>query len=218
MEMVPQTQAPGDTSWHAVDSATGPAQTHHTVVVKNGDRCGWSRLVAYWVHWRPQWRWHCLHKRRKILYTHARARAHAHTHTHTFNGSFSGSTQVSRYQKGKTNLHFNDARDSEWQWHQLGHVQVWTLLQTDNYASAPLLNFLQAGCPSCHPTNSVKALKAQALKAQRRKTVEAFLLFFCWFSAKPGIVGLSFFFADYLSMRYTHHAEIFKMASHFAQG
>jgi len=50
--------------------------------------------------------------------------ARTHTHTHTFNGSFSGSTQVSRYQKGKTNLHFNEARDSEWQWHQLGHVQV----------------------------------------------------------------------------------------------
>jgi len=31
MEMVPQTQAPGDISWHAVDSATGPAQSHHTV-------------------------------------------------------------------------------------------------------------------------------------------------------------------------------------------
>jgi len=27
---------------------------------------------------------------------------------------------VSWYQKGKTNLDFNEARDSEWQWHQLG--------------------------------------------------------------------------------------------------
>jgi len=27
---------------------------------------------------------------------------------------------VSRYQKGKTNLNFTEARDSEWQWHQLG--------------------------------------------------------------------------------------------------
>jgi len=27
---------------------------------------------------------------------------------------------VSRYQKGKTNLDFTGARDSEWQWHQLG--------------------------------------------------------------------------------------------------
>jgi len=45
-------------------------------------------------------------------------------HTHPFNGPFSGITQVSRYQKGKTNLDFTEARDSEWQWHQLGHMQV----------------------------------------------------------------------------------------------
>jgi len=42
---------------------------------------------------------------------------------------------VSRYQKGKTNLDFTEARDSEWQWHQLCHMQVCTLLQTDNHAS-----------------------------------------------------------------------------------
>ena len=46
------------------------------------------------------------------------------THTHPFNGLFSRTTWVSRYQKGKTNLDFNEARDSEWQWHQLGHMQV----------------------------------------------------------------------------------------------
>ena len=28
---------------------------------------------------------------------------------------------VGQYQKGKTNLDFTEARDSEWQWHQLGH-------------------------------------------------------------------------------------------------
>jgi len=38
---------------------------------------------------------------------------------------------VSQYQKGKTNLDFAEARDSEWQWHQLGHVQVCTSLQTE---------------------------------------------------------------------------------------
>jgi len=65
---------------------------------------------------------------------------------------------VSRYQKGKTNLDFTGATDSEW---QLGHMQVCTSLQTDNHASTPpLKSFLQAGCPSCRPTNSVKALKA----------------------------------------------------------
>jgi len=67
---------------------------------------------------------------------------------------------VSRYQKGKTNLDFTEARAREWQWHQLGHMQVCILLQTDNYTSTPPLSFLQAGCPSGRPTNGVKALKA----------------------------------------------------------
>jgi len=34
---------------------------------------------------------------------------------------------VSKYQKGKTNADFTEATDSEWQWHQLGHMQVWHL-------------------------------------------------------------------------------------------
>jgi len=69
---------------------------------------------------------------------------------------------VSQYQKGKTNLDFTEARDSEWQWqwHQLGHMQVCTSLQTDNLASTHQSVFFQAACPSCRPTNSVKALKA----------------------------------------------------------
>ena len=71
---------------------------------------------------------------------------------------------MGRYQKGKTNLDFTEARDSEWQWHQLGHMQVCTSLQTDNHASTSPLSFLQAGCPSCHPTNSVKALKVTAFR------------------------------------------------------
>ena len=49
-----------------------------------------------------------------------------HTHAHPFNGPLSGTTRVSRYQKGKTNLDFTEARVSEWQWHQLGHMQVCT--------------------------------------------------------------------------------------------
>jgi len=81
-----------------------------------------------------------------------------HMHSHF------GTTRVSRYQKGKTNLEFTEARDSEWQWHQLGHMQVCTSLQTDNHASTPPLSFLQAGCPSCHPTNSIKALKTNINK------------------------------------------------------
>jgi len=48
---------------------------------------------------------------------------------------------VGRYQKGKTNLDFTGARDSEWQWHQLGHMQVRITLQTDNHTSTPPLSF-----------------------------------------------------------------------------
>jgi len=69
---------------------------------------------------------------------------------------------VSRYQKGKTNLDFIEARDGEWQWHKMGHMQVCISLQTDSHASTSPLSFLQAGYPSCRPTNSVKALKALA--------------------------------------------------------
>jgi len=32
-------------------------------------------------------------------------------------------------------------------------MEVCTLLQTENHASTPPLCFLQAGCPSCRPTN-----------------------------------------------------------------
>jgi len=39
-------------------------------------------------------------------------------------------------------------------------MQVCSLFQTDNHASTSPLSFLQAGCPSCRPANSVKALKA----------------------------------------------------------
>jgi len=47
-------------------------------------------------------------------------------------------------------------------------MQVCTSLQTDNHTSTPPLSFLQAGCPSCRPTNSDKALKAnKALKAKK---------------------------------------------------
>jgi len=55
--------------------------------------------------------------------------------THTpFIGPLSWTTWVSQYQKGKTNLDFTEARDSEWQWHQLGHMQVCTMLQADNHS------------------------------------------------------------------------------------
>jgi len=58
---------------------------------------------------------------------------------------------VSQYQKGKTNLDFTEVRDNEWQWHQLGHVQVCTLLQTENHASTPPLSFFTGQMPFLPP-------------------------------------------------------------------
>ena len=78
-------------------------------------------------------------------------RGHTHTHTHPFNGPFSLTTQVGRYQKDKTNLDFTEARDSEWQWHQLGRVQVCTSLQTDNHASTSPLSFFTGRMPFLPP-------------------------------------------------------------------
>jgi len=46
---------------------------------------------------------------------------------HPFNCLFSRTTWVSRYQKGKTSLDLNEARDDGvlgWQWHQLDHMQT----------------------------------------------------------------------------------------------
>ena len=76
--------------------------------------------------------------------------------THPFNGPLSGTIRVSRYQKGKTNLDFTEARDSEWQWNPLGHMQVCTSLQTDNHTSTPPLSFFYRpdALPAAQPTVS----------------------------------------------------------------
>ena len=79
-----------------------------------------------------------------------------HTHTHPFKGPFFGTTQVSRHQKGKANVDFTEARDSEWQWHQLGHMQVCISLQKDNHASTPPLKvfYRSDALPAAQPTAS----------------------------------------------------------------
>jgi len=63
---------------------------------------------------------------------------------------------VSRYQKGKTNLDFTETRDSEWQWRQLGHMQVCTSLQTDNHASTSPLSFFTDRMPFLPPSQSTE--------------------------------------------------------------
>ena len=91
---------------------------------------------------------------------------------HPFNGPFSGTIQVSWYQKGKTNLDFTEARDSEWQWHQLGHMQVCISLQTDNHASAstPPLSFFTGRMPFLSPNQQCQSTEGKLLKCKMKIT------------------------------------------------
>ena len=106
----------------------------------------------------------CRHVNELLQYTSTQAHTHkhAHTHTHTFNGPFSGTTQVSRYQKGKTNLDFTEARDSEWQWNLLDHMQVCTSLQTDKHASTPPLSFFTGRMPFLSPNQQCQSTEGKS--------------------------------------------------------
>jgi len=87
---------------------------------------------------------------------------HRHTHHYTHihrllllqhlsNGLFSRTTSVSQYQKGKTTLDLNEARDDAvfgWQWHQLDYMQtICTSLQTDNNNNISSLNVYRPDAP-----------------------------------------------------------------------
>jgi len=79
--------------------------------------CTWINLLWLWKS--PH-----IHARHYHIFCRMPTHTHARTHTHPFNGPFFRTTRVGRYQKSKTHLDFTEARDSEWQWHQLGHMQV----------------------------------------------------------------------------------------------
>ena len=95
----------------------------------------------------------------KYTRTHActHAQTHTHTHTHTLNGPLSRTTQVSRYQKGKPIWILLKQKTAS------GSSISYAICKSAPHSrqiTMPPLSFLKAGCPSCHPTNSVTALKA----------------------------------------------------------
>jgi len=66
---------------------------------------------------------------------------------------------LSRHQKAEpfwsNQSGFTEARDSEWQWHQLGYMPICTLPQTDNHASTPPLSFYRLDAlPAAEPLAS----------------------------------------------------------------
>jgi len=70
---------------------------------------------------------------------------------------------VSRYQTGKTNLDFTGARDSEWQWYPLDHMQVCTSLQADNHANTPPLSFFTGRMPFLPPNQQRQSTEGSCL-------------------------------------------------------
>jgi len=84
----------------------------------------------------------------------------ADTQTRPFNDPFPGTTRVSWYQKGKNNLDFTEEAVN-------GSGISWAICKSAprsrqiTMLAPPPLNFLQAGCPSCCPTNSIKSTEGQ---------------------------------------------------------
>jgi len=86
------------------------------------------------------------------IYVHARTQACTHTHTQPFYGPLGFCLGVPRWasirkvKPGRENQSwFTGVRDSEWQWHRLGHMQICTLIQTHNHVSIPPLSLLFDG-------------------------------------------------------------------------
>jgi len=69
---------------------------------------------------------------------------------------------VGQYLKSKTNLDFTEARDSEWQWHQMGRMQVCTSLQTDNHASTSPLSFFTGRMPFLPPNQQRQSTEGKS--------------------------------------------------------
>jgi len=134
------------------------------IIHKNTTTMLWPLCRSTCVSWNPQLRttgfyWCkvcCLHAAADSNYSRENMQTvFTHTITHPFNGPLSGTTRVSRYQKGSTNLDFTEARDSEWQWHQLGHMQVCTSIQTDTTPAPHRSVFYRPDAlPAAQPTVS----------------------------------------------------------------
>ena len=121
-------------------SVVSITQRPHALITKQNNNSIHNKAV---IHCRLCSR--CCHL--ESYFTHARM--HTHTHTHTRLTALFPGKPIWILLKQETVSGSG-----------ICHMQVCTLLQTDNHASTPPLSFLQARCPSCRQTNSVKALAA----------------------------------------------------------
>ena len=107
-----------------------------------------------------------LSHRLKLRMTSVGTHTHTHTHPHThLTALFPG---LPGWASNRSNLDFNDARDSEWQWHQLGHMQVCISIQTDNHASTPPLKFFTGRMPFLPPNQQRQSTEGKGEKDEKR--------------------------------------------------
>ena len=108
------------------------------------------------------------HRRQRSHHTCQGTQVYTHQTRHPFNSLFTTTTSGKAAPEIYTILHLNEARDDVVALASADHMQIMcTSLQTGNHASTSSLSFLQAGRFSWCPINSVKRLKAKALKVNR---------------------------------------------------
>jgi len=103
---------------------------------------------------------------------------HTHTQTHTHTSFYSLLYFVWEY-PGKPvpePIWITEPRDSMWQWHQLGHMQICTLPQTDNNASSPPLSFYRPDALLAAQPTALEALFTQKLTRNNQTFKKVILL------------------------------------------
>jgi len=88
--------------------------------------------------------------------------SNTHTHTHTHTRLSALFPWLPRW-AGTRNLDFTEARDSEWQWHQLVHMQTCTSLQTDNHASISHHPVLTGRMPFLPPNQQHQSIQGKTV-------------------------------------------------------
>jgi len=63
---------------------------------------------------------------------------------------------------------FTEARDSEWQWHLLGHMQICTSPQTDNHTSTPPFSFFTGWMPFLPPNQQHQSTEGPSPKITKK--------------------------------------------------
>ena len=90
-----------------------------------------------------------------------------YTHTRTFNGLFSRTTWVGRYQKDKPFWILLKQGKMGWQWQQLNHMQIiCTSLQTDNHASTSSLHIFTGRMPFLPPNQQHQSTEGKKTALQ----------------------------------------------------